>query len=53
MYRLVYYKTPRGDTPFESFLEGHNDKVPDEEIERALRCRRDFLERFDRGDFEI
>lgn len=27
MYRIVYYKTPRGESPFEIFLEGHNDKV--------------------------
>jgi phage-related protein len=27
MYRIAYYKTPRGDCPFEIFMEGHNDKV--------------------------
>lgn len=27
MYRIVFYKTPRGDTPFESFLDGHGEKV--------------------------
>lgn len=27
MYRIVFYKTPRRDSPFEMFLEGHNDKV--------------------------
>ena len=27
MYRIVFYKTQRGDSPFDSFLEGHNDKV--------------------------
>lgn len=117
MYRIVFYKTQRGDSPFESFLEGHNDKVrakcfkllavlgqhgPDlrrpyadvlrdgirelrvglsgnayrvlffffvgktivvthafmkktdrvapEEIDRALRCKRDFEERYARGE---
>jgi phage-related protein len=27
VYRIVFYKTPRGDSPFEIFLGGHNDKV--------------------------
>lgn len=27
MYRIAYYTTPRGDSPFKIFLEGHNDKV--------------------------
>lgn len=27
MYRIVFYKTPRRDSPFEMFLDGHNDKV--------------------------
>ena len=26
-YRICYYKTARGDTPFEVFLNGLNDKV--------------------------
>ncbi len=120
MYRIVFYKTRRGESPFESFLEGHNDKVgakfikllevlkehgpnlkrpyadvlregirelrvgfggnayralyffcvgdaivithafikktgktPPGEIERALRCKRDFEERLGRGEFEL
>jgi phage-related protein len=120
MHRIVFYKTPRGDSPFEAFLEGHNDKgrakfikllevlrehgpnlkrpyadvlregirelrvgfggnayralyfffvrdsivithafmkktdkVPPEEIERALRCKRDFQDRLSRGEFEL
>lgn len=27
MYRIVFYRTRRGESPFEIFLEGHNDKV--------------------------
>jgi|SRR6185312_803727 len=27
MCRITFYKTPRGESPFEIFLEGHNDKV--------------------------
>ena len=120
MHRMVFYKTPRGDSPFEAFLEGHNDKVrakfiklmdvlkehgpnlkrpyadalregirelrvgfggnayralyfffvkdsivithafikkagkvPREEIERALRYKKDFEDRFRRGEFEL
>lgn len=120
MHRIVFYKTPRGDSPFETFLEGHNDKirtkfvkllavlkeygpnlkrpyadvlregirelrvgfagnayralyfffiessivithafmkktdkVPPEEIERALRYKKDFEERLSRGEFEL
>ncbi|MDD5304496.1 MAG: hypothetical protein PHS14_15475 [Elusimicrobia bacterium] len=26
-YRIVFYRTPRGDSPSEMFLDGHNDKV--------------------------
>ena len=119
-HRIVFYKTPRGDSPFEAFLEGHTDKVrakfvklldvlkehganlkrpyadvlregirelrvgfggnahralyfffaqdvivithafmkktdkvPADEIERALRCKRDFEDRFERGEFEL
>ena len=120
MYRIAYYKTPRGDSPFRIFLEGHNDKVrskfgklvtaleeygpnlkrpyadvlrdgirelrvvfggnayralyfffvgalivithaftkktdgvPPEEIERALRYKRDFENRLARGEYEL
>ena len=120
MHRIVFYKTPRGDSPFETFLEGHNDKVrakfskllkvleehgpdlkrpyadilrdgirelrvgldgnayralyfffvgdfivithafmkkadrvPPEEIDRALRCKSDFENRLRRGEFEL
>ena len=119
-HRIVFYKTPRGDTPFETFLEGHNDKVrakfikllevlkelgpdlkrpyadvlhsgirelrvgfggnahralyfffvrdiiaithafmkktdkaPPDEIERAVRFKRDFEDRFGRGEFDL
>lgn len=27
MYRIVFYKKARGDSPFEMFLDGHNDKI--------------------------
>ena len=27
MYRIIFYQTPRGDSPFNTFMEGHNDKV--------------------------
>lgn len=27
MYRIIFYRTRRGDSPFEIFLQGHNDKV--------------------------
>lgn len=120
MYRIAYYRTPRGDSPFETFLDGHNEKVrgkfvklltilaehgpnlkrpyadtlrdgirelragfaggayralyfffiektivithafikktdqvPPEEIERALRYKRDFEERLRLGEFEL
>ena len=120
MYRIFFYKTPRGDSPFEAFLEGHNDKVrakfiklldvlrehgpnlkrpyadillegirelrvgfggnayralyfffvddsivithafmkktekvPPEEIERALRYKNDFIHRFSRGEYAL
>lgn len=26
-YRIIFYRTARGESPFEMFLEGHNDKV--------------------------
>ena len=120
MYRIVFYRAPRGDSPFETFLEGHNekvrskfiklltvleeygpnlkrpyadsfregirelrvgfggdayralffffvgktivithafmkktDRVPPGEVERALRFKRDFEERFRHGEFEL
>src|ERR1017187_7767445 len=27
MYRIAFYKTPRDESPFDIFLEGHNEKV--------------------------
>lgn len=27
MYNIVYYRSARGDSPFEIFINGHNDKI--------------------------
>jgi phage-related protein len=119
-FRILFYRTRRGEAPFETFLEGHNDRVrakffklltvleecgpdlkrpyadvlrggvrelrvgfggnayralyfffirdrivvthafmkkteaaPPDEIERALRFKRDFEERFAMGEFDL
>ncbi len=47
MYRITFYKTPRGESPFEIFLEGHNDKVRSKfnKILKVLRAHGPDLQR--------